>query len=113
MLGWDTRSCFLAQDYAFPENCLPHEASVQVRLATSMAGNKRGGRRSKPVRQRRTGKRLSPVRPVVLLGRNGVIELMPDRITAKRIGWKGFGLASLPSSWTPPFFVIEALGSKA
>jgi len=38
---------------------------------------------------------------------NGPSELPVQSIDAENVGWKAFGLASMPSEWVPPFFVVS------
>ena len=51
---------------------------------------------------------LSPLRSVTVITEAGPVDLSVEEISAERIGWKAYGLASLPSAWVPPFFVITA-----
>ncbi len=57
---------------------------------------------------RREKKRLSPLRSVTVITEAGPADFSVEEISAERIGWKAYGLASLPSEWVPPFLVITA-----
>ncbi|MFZ5452448.1 MAG: hypothetical protein ACOZF2_11360 [Thermodesulfobacteriota bacterium] len=63
-----------------------------------LQGEKRRGR----------GRPLSPLRPVTVITQTGPIEFSVEEISAEKLGWKAYGLSSLPSEWVPPFFVIAA-----
>lgn len=49
---------------------------------------------------------LTPVQRVVSVAGGVVQTLEPEQITVGDIGYKAFGLASLPSEWTSPYFVV-------
>ena len=51
---------------------------------------------------------LRPNRPVWIIGAHGVAVGAPELLKAETIGWKAYGLASLPQKWVPAFFVIGA-----
>src|SRR5260370_25245852 len=51
---------------------------------------------------------LKPNRPILKIGQHGLVSLESQSISAEIVGWKAFGLASLPPEWTPNFFVIGA-----
>lgn len=49
---------------------------------------------------------LTPSSEVTRVSGNRCRKLAPNSITTKLVGQKAFGLASIPSIWTKPFFVI-------
>ena len=51
---------------------------------------------------------LSPLRPVAVITEAGLTDFPVEEMSPEHIGWKAYGLASLPSKWVPPFFVITA-----
>lgn len=59
-------------------------------------------------KKRIRGQSFSPRRPVIVITERGPTEVAIENISYERIGWKAYGLASLPSEWVPPFFVITA-----
>ncbi len=50
---------------------------------------------------------LKPLSPVLLVSEKGTEEIACGSVTIDQVGEKGFGLSCLPSSWTPPFFVVS------
>lgn len=48
-----------------------------------------------------------PRTTVQILKEGGCGELLPPQLTPENVGWKAYGLASLPYEWTSPFFVID------
>lgn len=61
-------------------------------------------RRAAPIR--RTEKPLRPNRSVNYVKGAAFLVLSPHEITPDTVGLKAWGLASIPSAWTTPFFVI-------
>lgn len=53
-------------------------------------------------------KQLFPLRPILVIAESGPSDLPPEEISSERVGWKAYGLSSLPPEWVPPFFVITA-----
>jgi predicted house-cleaning noncanonical NTP pyrophosphatase (MazG superfamily) len=51
---------------------------------------------------------LAPLRPITVITEVGPTVLPIEEISVERIGWKAYGLSSLPQAWVPPFFVITA-----
>lgn len=51
---------------------------------------------------------LTPLRSVTVITEEGPADFSVEEIFSEHIGWKAYGLASLPSEWVPPFFVITA-----
>jgi hypothetical protein len=51
---------------------------------------------------------LSPINPVTCLSPNGISTLPSEEISADNVGWKAYGLTSLPAEWVPKFLVISA-----
>lgn len=49
---------------------------------------------------------LSPIAAVLLVVNDAVVPLDRSEVTPERVGLKAYGLASLPSIWTRPFFVV-------
>lgn len=50
---------------------------------------------------------LQPDFPVVVVDGDSATELPAHLVTTENVGHKAFGLASLPSAWTKPFFVVS------
>lgn len=51
---------------------------------------------------------LSPLRIATVITKEGITDLPIEKISEESVGWKAYGLSSLPSGWVPPFFVITA-----
>lgn len=49
---------------------------------------------------------LSPQNDLILVENDLIQQLSPAEITPERVGLKAYGLCSIPSDWTLPFFVI-------
>lgn len=62
----------------------------------------------------RRGNPIKPLRPITIITENEPAELSVENISTEKVGWKAFGLASLPMNWVPEFFVIskECFGTK-
>lgn len=56
----------------------------------------------------RRGNPINPLRPITIITENGPVELSVEDNSAEKIGWKAFGLSSLPTDWVPDFFVISS-----
>lgn len=54
---------------------------------------------------------LSPIAEVLLVVNDAVVTLDRSEVTPEHVGLKAYGLASLPSIWTRPFFVVPHLSS--
>jgi len=65
-------------------------------------------RRDLPSRQSQRLSSLRPLRSVCLVTTSGSQDLPPEDISPESVGWKAYGLASLPAEWTPPFLVISS-----
>lgn len=59
-------------------------------------------------KKRARARPLTPLRSVTVITEAGPVDFSVEEISAERIGSKAYGLASLPSEWVPPFFVIAA-----
>lgn len=55
---------------------------------------------------KRTPRPLKPVISILLVEGNQLTVLSPDTASTSRVGHKAVGLASIPSVWTRPFFVV-------
>ncbi|HET6145577.1 MAG TPA: nucleoside triphosphate pyrophosphohydrolase [Candidatus Acidoferrales bacterium] len=51
---------------------------------------------------------LTPLNPIILIDKSGLVRLSPEAIHPDRVGWKAYGLSSLPPEWVPRFVVIDA-----
>jgi predicted house-cleaning noncanonical NTP pyrophosphatase (MazG superfamily) len=51
---------------------------------------------------------LRPVRGIVLIDDQGIGSLAVDEVLPDRVGWKAYGLCSLPIEWVPRFLVVDA-----
>lgn len=60
--------------------------------------------RAPPVK--RVSSPLIPIRSVLTVVGNKLVELPVAGVTPESVGFKAFGLASLPLRWTRPFFVV-------
>lgn len=49
-----------------------------------------------------------PIRSFDLVNTNGVQALNVSDVTPSLVGWKAFGLSTIPKIWAPPFFVVSA-----
>jgi len=58
--------------------------------------------------KRSRGRPLSPLRSLIAITEAGPKDFALGEISAEHLGWKAYGLASLPPEWVPPFFVITA-----
>jgi predicted house-cleaning noncanonical NTP pyrophosphatase (MazG superfamily) len=54
------------------------------------------------------GRPFVPLRGLTLVDKEGVHKLASTDVQPSRVGWKAFGLASLPTEWVPRFIVIDA-----
>src|ERR1051326_7463613 len=67
---------------------------------------------SRPIQNQKskdvTARNLRPLRSIIVIDSNGASELPAESINASNVGWKAFGLASMPVEWVPHFFVISA-----
>lgn len=50
----------------------------------------------------------APIQSFELVGIDGIQKLSGSKIQPSLVGWKAFGLSTLPEIWTPQFFVISA-----
>ena len=50
---------------------------------------------------------LKPICPVIWATRTNLEIIDTEHITLDRVGEKAFGLSSLPTKWTLPYFVIS------
>jgi predicted house-cleaning noncanonical NTP pyrophosphatase (MazG superfamily) len=82
-----------------------------------MNGNKSHNKKSQNtptgnVSQRRAkearGLPLNPLRSVTVITQAGPVAFSVGEITVECIGYKAYGLTSVPSGWVPSFFVISA-----
>src|SRR5258708_39774274 len=64
------------------------------------------GRSSKNASPVRT---LKPLRGVVWIDKEGFHDLASAEMRPERVGWKAYGLSSLPSEWVPRFLVVDAM----
>src|SRR5882762_6215302 len=53
-------------------------------------------------------RKLSPLRPITYINEAGALTIAPEAIHAEGVGWKAFGLSSIPAEWVPKFLVISA-----
>lgn len=51
---------------------------------------------------------LQPLRAILLIDGRGLSEIAAQTISRSNVGLKAYGLASMPSEWVPPFFVVSA-----
>src|SRR5580700_4475160 len=51
---------------------------------------------------------LQPLRGVVWIDQEGLHNLAIAAMMPERVGWKAYGLSSLPSEWVPRFLVVDA-----
>lgn len=63
---------------------------------------------NRPARVIREYHPLSPANSVVYIDSSGVSLLSPQQISISSVGVKAYGLSSIPSVWTKPFFVVGA-----
>lgn len=56
---------------------------------------------------KRTHTPLAPVVDVIIVEGGGVVQIPPVDLKREQIGLKAYGLACLPSVWTPPFVVVS------
>lgn len=53
-------------------------------------------------------KRLFPLRSILAIAESGPSDIPSEEISSENVGWKAYGLSSLPPEWVPPFFLITA-----
>jgi predicted house-cleaning noncanonical NTP pyrophosphatase (MazG superfamily) len=59
-------------------------------------------------RVRRTSVReLIPINQVLLISRDGLVQLPAEKVDIQAVGAKAHGLACLPQQWVAPFFVVS------
>ncbi|MFM0072625.1 nucleoside triphosphate pyrophosphohydrolase [Paraburkholderia sediminicola] len=63
--------------------------------------------KNKSTPQRSRDAAPSPKNPLNIVTTDGLRLLEPDDITHSEVGWKAFGLSTLPAEWVPPYFVIS------
>src|SRR5713226_6905951 len=65
---------------------------------------------SKPGRSKNASpvRTLKPLRGVVWIDKEGLHNLAIAEMRPERVGWKAYGLSSLPSEWVPRFLVLDA-----
>lgn len=51
---------------------------------------------------------LKPLRGIVWIDKEGIRTVPIAEVSPERVGWKAFGLSSLPSEWVPRFLVVDA-----
>ena len=51
--------------------------------------------------------KLNPISPIIWAEHNCVKTIEPEEVSKELVGEKAFGLASIPTNWTLPFFVIS------
>jgi predicted house-cleaning noncanonical NTP pyrophosphatase (MazG superfamily) len=51
---------------------------------------------------------FAPLNPVTYIGAHGAGTLARESILPENIGWKAYGLSSVPPEWVPSFLVISA-----
>src|ERR1700733_7026730 len=56
----------------------------------------------------KTRKKLLPINPLVFVSESNIGQIKASGITFETVGQKIFGLVSLPSVWTFPFFGVSA-----
>lgn len=56
---------------------------------------------------KRTPRPLKPVTPILLVEGSRLKSLLPATVTTALVGHKAVGLASIPTPWTRPFFVVS------
>ena len=56
----------------------------------------------------RKNTRLQPNNILLFVSESGVVELQPCAVLCEDVGQKAFGLASLPQTWTLPFFSVSS-----
>src|SRR6266446_8223852 len=63
---------------------------------------------SKKLKEKLPERTLTPLNPVIYIGSTGLVTLLPETIRTEQVGWKAYGLSSVPSEWVPRFLVISA-----
>ena len=65
---------------------------------------------SKPGRSKNASpfRALEPLRGVVWIDKEGLHNLAVAEVRPEGVGWKAYGLSSLPSQWVPRFLVLDA-----
>ncbi len=63
---------------------------------------------SKKRKEKLPERTLTPLNPVIYIGSTGLVTLLPETIRTEQVGWKAYGLSSVPSEWVPRFLVISA-----
>jgi predicted house-cleaning noncanonical NTP pyrophosphatase (MazG superfamily) len=58
-------------------------------------------------RPREVSEALRPIKGVILLGADGVVNLPPDDVTVDRVGLKAWGICCLPDDWALPLLVVS------
>lgn len=51
---------------------------------------------------------LQPLSPVTIIRPGGVATLARNEVTPEAVGWKAYGLSSMPAEWVPRFLVVDA-----
>ncbi len=59
-------------------------------------------------REKLVERALNPINPITYISPEGITTLPSEAISAENVGWKAYGLSSLPPEWVPKFLVISA-----
>lgn len=51
---------------------------------------------------------LLPLNPIVCIRATEVATLPREAIHSDEVGWKAYGLSSMPAEWVPKYLVIQA-----
>src|ERR1700730_1606983 len=51
---------------------------------------------------------LAPLSPITCINSTGRVTLPSSTIRTDEVGWKAFGLSSLPPEWVPKFLLVSA-----
>ena len=76
---------------------------ISTKISQNAGSNKpRRSRNAIPVRA------LQPLRSIVWIDKKGLRTIERGEVSPERVGWKAYGLCSLPSEWVPRFLVVDA-----
>jgi predicted house-cleaning noncanonical NTP pyrophosphatase (MazG superfamily) len=63
---------------------------------------------SKKHREKLPTRKLAPLSAVTCIDSSGIVTLSSELVRMEEVGWKAFGLSSVPCEWVPKFLVINA-----
>lgn len=83
---------------------------AKITVGTSMRNKRNKSITPAELKSKMLPRELRPNRSALKIGGDGIVHLAPDLVVPESVGWKAYGLSTLPTEWVPTYFVIGALG---